>query len=241
MTGLARVTLALQEIGVVGAGQTPTSEDATFALGVLQRMFTGWAAERLMVPSILRTVVSLVSGTRDYTIGSGGDIAIVRPVSIFRARVVLDSTLDPPVESPIAVFDDAQWAAVASKTLEAGAIDGVYYDHAFSSTERGTISTYPTINVSGVQLVLYTPQAVVGYVTLTEDLAFPPAWDDAVLYRLARKLCRPFGRTVTPDLERDERDAIAVVKRTNLRPDELSCGPMFTGGVAGNIYTGEGA
>lgn len=221
MTGTERVSRALGEIGVLGAGQTADGPLAQLALQHLQRMFDRWNAQRLMIPALLRTTKALTSGTRDYTIGSGGDIDIVRPESISKATIILDDTQTDDTEQPIVVYTDLQWAGIAQKTLDAASIEGIYYDHEFSSTERATIFTYPTIDHDDATLVLYTPKARTGYSVLTDDLEFPAAWDDAIHYELARRLCRPLGRPLTADLEADAVDALRVVGAVNVRLEDL--------------------
>jgi hypothetical protein len=142
--------LTANAIGFLGAGQVASSEDASFALDRLAtHAERRGRAERLTILALLRTTKTLTSGTRDYTIGSGGAINIVRPVWIDHATIILDNTATDHLELPIRIFTDAEWANLGLKTYDSASIEGIYYDHAFStSTSRGTISTYPTINIS---------------------------------------------------------------------------------------------
>lgn len=221
MTGTARISAALIEIGALGAGQTASGSLAVLGLEHLQRLVGSWGAIRLLQAVLLRTPKTLTLGTRDYTIGSGGDINIVRPSTVARAGFILDSTAADPIEWPIRVLSDQEWAEVRLKTLDAPVVDGVYFDHAFSSTERGTISTYPTIDHANTQIVLYTPLAVVGYAALSDDLAFPPGVDDALHYSLASRLCNPLGKSLTPEQHDFLTSAMTVLKTVNARPVEL--------------------
>lgn len=228
MTGTQAVTRALQEIGWLGAGQAASGADLADSFGVLQRQFDSWAAERLMIPALLRTSVNLVSGTRDYTIGTGGDINIVRPNSITRATITLDRTATDILELPIAVFTDLEWTGIGLKTYDAGTIRGIYYDHAWSAG-LGQISTWPTINTSICALYLYTPQAVVGYSAFSDDLTFPPGWEEAIVLNLARRLARQYGRADIADLELDAREALRRVKSQNVRLTDLPVVTPFNG------------
>lgn len=221
MTGTKRVTDALVEIGVLGLGQTAAGSMATLGLEHLQRLVDSWAAKRLLQGVLLRTAKTLTLGTRDYTMGSGGAINIVRPTKVERAGFIYDSTATDPTEIPIAVFSDQEWAEIRLKTLDAATVDGVYFDRAFSSTERGTVSTYPTIDRANTQIVLYTPLALVGYSALSDDLEFAPGMDDALHYSLAKRLCRPLGKQLTADQVSDMDDAMVVVKTVNNMPVEL--------------------
>lgn len=225
MTGTQHVERALQEIGFLGAGQAASAEDASFALTVSQRMFNAWAAERLTIVSILRTTKTLTSGTRDYTIGSGGSINIVRPLWIDHAAIILDNTATTVQELPIRLYTDDEWALVGQKTLASATLEGIYFDRAFNSSGLGTISTYPTINIAIASLALYTPKATVGYTALTDDVTFAPGYEEAVHYQLARRLCRPYGRPLTPDLIEDADESLRRIKFANV---ELSPVPVAT-------------
>jgi hypothetical protein len=239
MTGRTIITNALQEIGVLAQGETATADDANAALTILQRLVDSLGVERQAIFQILRTVKNLTSGTRDYTIGSGGDIAIVRPAYIDHASVILDSTATYPLEFPIDVYSDQQWNNLSLKTFQGAVLDGIYFDRAMSSTGRGTISTYPTINTANAQLVLYTPKAIIGFVDLTTDYVFPPGYADAFHYELSYRLQRPFGKPLDPNIKREKGEAWARVKRANLSLGELVLDPMFAGPCDGyyNIFT----
>lgn len=221
MTGTARISAALIEIGVLGAGQTAPGPLAVLGLEHLQRLVGSWGAIRSLQAVLLRTTKTLTLGTRDYTIGSGGAINIVRPSKIERAGFIMDSTVPDPIEWPIHVLTDQEWAEEAMKTLDGPTIAGVYFDQVFSSTERGTISTIPTIDHANTQLVLYTPLALVGYAALSDDLVFPPGVDDALHYSLASRLCNPLGKSLTAEQREFLSNAMTALKTVNARPVEL--------------------
>jgi hypothetical protein len=232
MTGIARISAALREIGVLGAGQTASGANAAVALELLVDMMNEWAADSLTSHAQLRTVKALTSGTRDYTIGPTGDINIARPMGILRAGWIRDSTVDEPKETPIDVYTDQQWAGIRLKTHAASVLNGVYYDKAFSSSGRGTVSTYPTIDIDNVELVLYTHLAVVGPSDLASDLSFPPAYSRAIRLNLARELCGPMGRPLPEHLTGPNNaadGAKAVIRLANHKPVELTLDPSVPG------------
>jgi hypothetical protein len=231
MTGSELASRVLGEIGVLGAGQTPSAEDATVVLQAAGRLFGVWATERLTVINQLRTTKALTSGTRDYTIGTSGDINIARPIGIDHATVILDNTATDPLELPIRVFTEDQWAGIGQKTLDSASIEGIFYDAAFSSAARGTISTFPTINISTATLVLYTPKATVGWTALTDDLVFPPGYEEAIHYGVSVRCCRPFGRQVTRDLQTQAETAESAIKTVNVRMSDLAVVTPWTTGV----------
>lgn len=219
------------EVGVAAAGESISGADEDLALKTLQRLVDAHGAERLMIFQLLRTAVSLTAGTRDYTIGSGGTVNIVRPVWIERAGFIFDSTATDPMEIPIDVLSDQRWAEIRMKTFDSGTVQAVYYDPGFSpaSNNRGTLSVYPTPNVSNTQLVLYSPVAIVGFVNPTTEYVFPPGYRAAFQFRLSYELQRPFGVPSDPELKAQMIEAEARVKRSNYRPVELKIDAALTG------------
>jgi hypothetical protein len=81
-TGLSLVTTALQEIGVLAEGGTASAAGATDALSALNRMLDQMAADRLSIPHLTRTEATITASQASYTVGSGGNINIARPVHI---------------------------------------------------------------------------------------------------------------------------------------------------------------
>lgn len=234
----ATISRALKAIGHLGAGESPDADTVQDALVILQRMVRAWAAEPLTMYALLRTAKTLTSGTRDYTIGSGGDINIVRPEDIEYATYIDDATVSDPFEARLVVYSDQQWASIPLKTYDAAIIYGIYYDHAFSATERGTISTYPTINKSNTQIVLYTQQAITGFTVLTTDYVFPPAYDDAIHYNFCLRLAPEMGVPVPEGFAGPDGFAatsFAVIKRANNRPVEMTIASGLPGCGAGGF------
>ena len=233
-TGLELITRGAQEFGYLADGEVLTGPEQQDALAVVRRMVDALGADRLMMYRLLRTATALTSGTRDYSIGTGGAINIVRPLWLEMAAYIQDSTATDPIEIPIEVFTDQRWAGVQLKTFDAGDLTGVYYDTRFDSNSRGLLSTYPTINASNRQLVTYTPEAVTGFTSLTDTYTFPPGYDDLFHYELSYRLQRPFGSPPDPGLKAQREEAWRRVMMTNVRPAELHCDRALTGPRSGS-------
>lgn len=237
-TGAQITQRALQAAGILASGETADAVMAQDALAILQRMINAWGIDRGVIAEILRTVKGLTSGTRDYTIGPGGSINIAYPDWIDSAGLILDSTVTDPYEHPLHVYNDQEWQAVRLKTLDARIVTGIYFDHAFSSTGRGTISTYPTINIANVQIVLYTPLAMTGFLNLATNYLLRPGYEDALHYNLAKRICVDFEHAISGDLRQLADDSLALIKRANTRPVALDVSgvPSARGGRATKAY-----
>jgi hypothetical protein len=100
---------AYRKIGL----SSPTDPEDTNALIALNNMISGWGTE-FIVPVVTRESLDLVSGTAEYTIGSGGDLDTVVPMSIENAYLT-DSDNYSYGLRPMAAKD---YNAISSKTME---------------------------------------------------------------------------------------------------------------------------
>src|SRR3990172_443967 len=82
VTALDIIKGAMGNIRTLGAGETPSAEDAEVCLTALNNMLDTWSSEGLMIYALSTDQKALTIGKRDYTIGSGGDIDSIRPDSI---------------------------------------------------------------------------------------------------------------------------------------------------------------
>ena len=216
-TGLQLITRALQECGVIDPGNVPNASEQQDCQAIAQRMVNSMGADRLAIYRLLRTALTLTSGTRDYSIGPGGAFDIARPLWIDHATFIDDTAATDPTEREIEVFTDAAWAAIRQKTFDSSPLTGVYYDRRFDSNDRGLISTYPTVNSGTTQLVLYTPDPATGFSSLKTIYTFPPGYDEAWHFELAFQLCGPFTvpSEIRARIKEQREEAWARIRRSN--------------------------
>lgn len=228
---------ALQLIGVVDPTETPSAEDAELGLDVLNQWIDGLGTERQSIYYVARTVKTLASSTATYTIGTGGSINIARPLWIQNAGLIINTSDPVPVEIPIRVLTDDEWAQVAQKSLTSNLLLGIYYDHNWSAG-LGLISVWPIPNVGTTQLVLYTPTALTEFANLSTDYTFPPGYRTAILWNLANELA-PFYPSAKPDprIAQKAADKLAWLKRSNFRPSEVYIDSSVTAGRRGSTVT----
>lgn len=219
---------ALQDLGVLEATETPSAEDAELCLDALNQMIDAWGVERATIYTLLRTTKTLASGTASYTIGSGGSINIVRPVSIYRARLVIDTTASTATEIPQVVYRDDEWAAIAQKSQQSSLSQGIYYDRNWSAG-LGLIYPWPIPNVGTTQLVLYTPTALTEFADGTTDYTFPPGYRRAIRKNLALEVSPAFDATPSEELRTQARESFAKIKRANFRPSAVRFDPALIG------------
>ncbi len=235
-TGLDLVAAALKTIGVLAAGETPTAEDAADGMLRLNDLLDSWGTQRLTIYQVTRTTKTLTASTASYTIGTGGSINIVRPVWIDRAGLIIDTTASVPVEVPVRILTDQEYARLTLKTLTSPLGLSIYYDQGWASG-LGTIYPFPIPTVSTTQLVLYCPTALTS-MALATAYAFPPGYARLLRYGLASELAAEYGVPTPQRVDERFAEALADVKRANSRMSELGM-PAGLGGRGGvyNIYS----
>src|SRR5690242_4868337 len=115
-TARSIITDACRELNVIGEGETLSADLAALGLGRLQRQLDSWAAQRLTIAVQTRVTFTLPSGVNTRTIGTGGNIAVVRPMFITACNYIIPGT-NPGVETPMGEMDDDSYAALSIKDL----------------------------------------------------------------------------------------------------------------------------
>ena len=159
----------------------------------------------------------------------------MRPVFLERAGLILDTGASTPLEVPIAVLTDAEYAAWPSKTEQASQPSAIWYNRAWSAG-LGLVHPLPIPNVGTTQLVLYAPGvAVAQFADLdTTDYTFPPGYARALRKNLALELAPSYpGAVVSNLLIQQASDSKRYVKRANVRSATKRSDPALTrrGGV----------
>lgn len=225
-TQLVVAALRLCREGLKAPGRTASTEQLTDGRLRLNEILDAWGADRLTIPSYLRTTHTLTANTTSYTIGIGGNINIVRPVSIDWAGLIIDTAGDPTTEIPIEVFTPQRWRAILQKGLSSSLAQGIYYDHAWTAG-LGRIEPWPVPDVGTTQLVIYSYEALTEFADLTTAYSAPPGYMRAIRLALAVELAPEFGGSTRPTLAQDAKDALGIIKSANLRIVELQVDPAL--------------
>jgi hypothetical protein len=227
---------SLQLLGIVAAGEPLSSSDADLGLEFLNGLLGQFEAEQYMLPWRRRTTATLTASQSSFTVGSGGDINIVRPV-YFDQINYLDTSLDPDQEFPLVSLSDDAYASLAAKAQTATTPSHYYYNPLFT-TARGTLIPYPIPTSSTLQWVLYTQQAIARFAALTDSFSLPPAWERMLRTNLAVELAGPFEKQPPPWIVESARESKAAVRRSNLRVQDMSVDAQLTPQTGRyNIYT----
>lgn len=242
MTARELVTDILEDLGVIGAGETPSNEDAQLVLSRMNRWIDSLALEPNAMLSKIRTTEVLVSGTASYTVGTGGDIDIVRPDHFDAAAVIIDTASDPVTELPIELLTDQQWQGIAQKELESPLIVAAYYDRAWTAG-LARLYVWPIPNVGTTELVLYSLLANARFTTLDTEVTLAPGYEEYFQTNMLKRIASTFRKSVSPEQREAAREAKLNVKRANNRPIQVGVDDALLQRNRGagyfNIFTGE--
>lgn len=215
------ITEALQELGVVEAGGTPTGNDSALGLRKINDLIDQWAGERLMMFTVTRTTWSITASDATYTVGSGGNINIPWPTYIQHVQFI-DTSMDEPQEFPMNPLTDDAWAAVAMKGLTSEYPTCWYFDSAYSSG-LGTLNLWPVPTSSTLTGVIYAATQVSEFSALTTPVALPPGYRRMIVKSLVCELAPAFGRSGAVQLTQEHaKDAKTSVQRQNVRLFDMS-------------------
>lgn len=226
------ITASLKRINVLQANESPSPEDQADAFLRLQDLMESWQTERLTQAYILRTTWTITStkGTlaSPYTVGTGGDINVLRPVIIDHVNYQ-DTSVTPTLERPLSYLTDDAWAAIPQKNLTGALPVACYYNPTYASG-LGSIYLWMIPTQANLQGVLYAPSATATPVNLTDTVLLPPGYKRFIRENLAVELATEFLQNVPvdPTLVHSAMESKAQIKVANMRPLDMSIDAALT-------------
>lgn len=165
------IKAALRSIGVIATGETPTAAEMADGLEAMKMMLRNWSAQNIRLYYTMQETLNM-TGAASYTIGSGGNLDTVRPVSIRGAWCS---------DWPVRVIDEDQYRQVRM-TGTSGTVESVWYSPEYP---LGKLYPWPQ---GGSLLYLDSLKPLTDPTAITSSIAFPPEYDDAIKYNLAVRL-----------------------------------------------------
>jgi hypothetical protein len=193
---------AFAKIGVYAPGETITAADMQTAFNCFNDMLDNWSNQSLAAYANVDNSVVLTPNKATYTIGSGGDISVSRPISMNMApgsAYVVD--LNGNVY-PVTVIDQAAWNSISSRNVTGTWPEWIFYDPQFP---LGILNVWPT-PTAGYTLHFTSRIPFVEAATETSTISLPPGYSIALKYNLGVELIPYF-----PEQSKDS--AAVVIKR----------------------------
>lgn len=204
------ITDSLKTIGALAAGEAPTAAELNDAYRRLTDLLEAWRTQRLTIYEARRTTHTLVADQQEYSLGEGGDLDQVRPLSI-DALGIIDSNDD---ESPLALLTEAEWIGMGLKDgISSTLPTSAYIEWSFP---LANVILWP-IPTEALTLAIYHPHALEAFADYDTDYDLPPGYARALRYNLAVELAPEFGRPLDPLVAGLAAESLATIKRANHR------------------------
>lgn len=189
MTWADLITLAYLDLNVFAGPDAIPANAQQIGFNTLNGLIDWLGTQRLSMYTIQRQVFNLIANQQSYAMGPtstdpGWNVA--RPTSIYRAGVVLDAYSNPPLEKPVHIITDAQYAATRIKQLPSTFPTEMYDDRAWPNAN---IWWYP-LPQAAMPVTLYVPLALtqITEAQLKEAISLPPGYQDMLEYNLVKRL-----------------------------------------------------
>lgn len=158
MTAQDLIDSALRTIGVLDAGESPSTTERNDGLTALNHIVQSWNAQALPIPQITRQTVAL-TGAQSYALAT-------RPIKIKAAAVLSTASVD----LPLVIADAAGWAAFMDKQGTSDFGELLYYEDGYP---LGKIHVAP--KASGTLALLMEKAIGSGVMQVRETLALTGA------------------------------------------------------------------
>lgn len=163
---------------------------------------------------------TLTASDGDYTVGSGADININRPLVITQAWLRDNTNATYPQDIPLEIVGEQEYYGISSKS-DIGRPVKLYYDGTYDgatnkgATATGTIYLWPkpdSTTATNMPLYFRYQRPLLDFNVSTDALDMPQEWYEAVRLNLAYKISPEYGLQVTDydRLKAEAQDALTL-------------------------------
>lgn len=203
---------------IVQSGAAASANQSADALEALNAMLDAWRNDRMMVYAMTDSPLTMVASTSSYTVGTGGDLNISRPVKFEDAFMRIGAT-----DTPVELIDQIQYDGIPDKTVTSSIVSRAFYNPTMVSS-LGTLKVWPVPSSANALHMVYWVQ-LVSIATLGTTITLPPGYEEAIVTNLAVRIKMEYSDTIPPLLLKMASDALAGIKRIN-SPEIRSYSPM---------------
>lgn len=198
---------SMRLIGAIATGETPTADEVTDGLLVLNDMLENWSTETLSVWGSSNQTFNTVANQSVYTIGPTGNWVTSRPQGIDDAYCNFSG-----VDFPVKVISQEQYNDINLKTMKQPIVERLLYVNEFP---LGVVTLWP-VPTQAMPLTLTMNRILSFPVAATDVLTGPPGFMKALRYCLAVEFAPEFGVEASNTVIQVAADAKGDYKRANL-------------------------
>lgn len=206
-TAYAIIKRAMNEAGILTAGESPSAQEAVDGLAVLNSIASLLSNDSLLITSRTLESFPLSGGVSNYTIGDGATFDTVRPINVISAY-----TRQTTDDMPISIISDEKYAEFVTDKSSLGRPIYLNYDNAYP---LATIRLYPSPDTA-YTLYILSEKAIASF-AMHSEINMPDGWEEFLVLTLAVRLGPMYGQQASPYLLEMARDAKSILKKNVLK------------------------
>ena len=206
------VESAMLLVGVIGRGQSATTQELDDGLAVLNAILDHWNQRRELIYEVSRNEFVLTASKNPHTIGlavSGtpgtqdGDIGTARPQMIEEAAVIPSGAA---FELPVKILTGKEYRDLPNKGLSSSYPTDLWYEREWP---LGKIWLWPTPS-EAAKLIYYVWQQLPSGLALADLVNVPPGYLRALRYNLAIEIAPEYGKML------DETGEVRMIAQSSM-------------------------
>lgn len=227
---------ALRLVGVIGDGETPSTDQTANALFTLNEMLDAWNSDGLMIYTT-SFYEKMLTTAQSYTVGPSGDFNIpVRPSEINGAWIRQNASAANPIDLPVSILTATEWGDIRSKYVASAIPRFVYMD---GNWPTANIYVWPVPNGTDTKLILSLNTPLSATVATTDTETLPPSYRQAIRFNLACLLAAEYGREASPSTKEVAYKSKNLIAQNNQQIDRLDFDSAIQGTGGGRYWIGD--
>jgi hypothetical protein len=215
--GLDIITGALRRINAYMPGENISDMDANDALDVLNDLLDSLSTQESYVYGSLENILAFTPGQYQYTIGTGGNFNVARPLRITKAFTRITNQQANGLDYPMDILSQQEYADIGLKRLGGPWPIAVYYNPTYP---LGNLYFYPNPSGAG-ELHLFT-DTILTNMSLAGAVSLPQGYKRALKWLLAGEIASEYGITPTPFVMSRIKESTDAIKELNRIPVPLA-------------------
>lgn len=224
--------MALMGAGVTGQGQTPSAEDYSTCLRLLNQIIAQWRRKRWIIWSLVDTAF-VSTGAISYTVGPTGNFPIARPDRLEAAYFRQNAGQANPVDYPLTIIQAREdYSAIALKKLNSFP-EYAFYDSAYPI---GNLFVWP-VPSSQYEIHILTKTDLPYFVNQATAMVMPDEYEPALMWLLSQLIRPMYQLPPEPSINMACRNALAVLRNANAQIPSLQVPRDVVRNGRYNIYS----
>lgn len=200
MTALDIITDAMQMVGELAQGQTPSPEDGAFCLRRLNNILDSWSQQEDYIFTRSIGTYALTNGVGTYAIGltAASPFNVARPNKIDMARILGQITGSSAVDVGLRVLriiNYAEYVEHADKNSTSIIPEELYYDNAMPN---GNLYLFDKPAGTGLKLELTVWSQLAQFTSLAGTYGLPPGYLEPLTLALGEAISPGYNKAVDP-------------------------------------------